>query len=327
MKAVVIVSRQGEQKPTLEYQTVPDPACQPTELLVAVKAAGINRIDLARSTAHGGPAAGQPLIAGLEMAGEVIEVGAGVSGFRAGDRVMGMTTGAYAEIAAIDYRLAIKIPDALSYDQAAAIATVYPTSHNALVTNGQFAAGKTVLIQGVTSAVGIATLQTAKALGAALVIGVGRDNPKASELVGLGLDRLLVSGVDDIVAEVLDLTEGRGVDVVIDMVGGSALADNLEAVALGGRIVNVGWMGGATAEINLDNLARKRVALIGVSFRTRTLEQKVELFAQFTRDIFPLFDAGTLRPVIQATYPLSEALKAQEAMALDQHLGKILLHP
>jgi len=327
MKAVVIVPRDGEQRPTLEYQTVPDPTCQASELLVAVKAAGINRIDLARSTAHGGPAAGKPLIAGLEMAGDVIATGSGVSGFKAGDRVMGMTTGAYAEIAAIDHRVAIKIPDSLSYDQAAAIATVYPTAHNALVTNGQFAAGKTILIQGVTSAVGIATLQIAKALGGATVIGVARPNPKADALADLGLDRLLISGTDNIPAEVSRLTDGKGVDVVIDMVGGSALADNLEAVGLGGRIVNVGWMGGATGEINLDNLARKRVSLIGVSFRTRTLEQKAELFSQFVRDIFPLLEAGTLRPIIQAAYPLKDALKAQDTMALDQHLGKILLHP
>lgn len=327
MKAIVIVQQEGEQRPTLEYQTVEEPICQPTELLVAVKTAGINRIDLARSTAHGGPSAGKPMIAGLEMAGEVIAIGSEVAGFELGDRVMGMTTGAYAQIAAIDYRVAMRMPAAFSYDQAAAVATVFPTAHNALVTNGQFAPGMRVLIQGVGSAVGIATLQIAKAMGAATVIGVGRPHTKTAELKALGLDYFLDRESQDIAIEVLRLTDGKGVDVVIDMVGGTALADNLEAVALAGRIVNVGWMGGSKDEIDLDKLARKRISLIGVSFRTRTPEQKAALFSQFRRDTFPLFERGTLRPIIQATYPLAEALKAQDSMALDQHLGKILLHP
>ncbi|MCR4471557.1 MULTISPECIES: zinc-binding dehydrogenase [unclassified Burkholderia] len=327
MKAIVIVSQEGQTRPTLEYQTVPDPQVQPNELLVAVKAAGINRIDLQRSTAHGGPAAGKPMIAGLEMAGDVVAVGSEVGGFKVGDRVMGMTTGAYAELATIDYRFATPIPTSFSYDQAAAVATVYPTAHNALVTNGHFGADKSVLIQGVASAVGIATLQIAKALGAKQIIGTGRPTRNADNLIGLGLDRFLVNGIDDVVSEVAALTNGQGVDVVVDMVGGPAISDNLASVALGGYIVNVGWVGGATGEIDLDTLARKRVSLVGVSFRTRTVQQKSELFTQFRRDVYPLFESGAVLPIIQTTYPLAEALEAQDAMARDEHFGKILLHP
>ncbi|MCY0853390.1 zinc-binding dehydrogenase [Cupriavidus sp. D39] len=327
MKAIVIVNRTGQGRPTLEYQTVDDPVPQADELLVSVRAAGINRIDLHRSTAHGGPAAGKPMIAGLEMSGEVIAVGAGVSEFKIGDKVMGMTTGAYAELATIDHRFALRVPPTFSYDQATAVATVYPTAHNALVTNGQFSSGKSVLIQGVASAVGIATLQIAKAMGASRIMGTGLPNANAHRLAELGLTRFLISGQDDIATEVLKETDGRGVDVVVDMVGGPAIPDNLECVGLGGRIVNVGWVGGTKGEIDLDILARKRITLVGVSFRTRTIEQKKELFEHFKRDVYPLFVSGALVPIIAARYPLSAALAAQDAMAEDKHFGKILLHP
>ncbi|AJG22519.1 Quinone oxidoreductase [Cupriavidus basilensis] len=267
------------------------------------------------------------MIAGLEMSGDVIAVGAAVSEFKIGDKVMGMTTGAYAELATIDHRVALRLPPTFTYDQATAVATVYPTAHNALVTNGQFSSGKTVLIQGVASAVGIAALQIAKAMGAKRVIGTGRPNAKADRLAELGLDRFLINGQHDIPTEVLKVTDGRGVDVVVDMVGGPVISDNLECVALGGRIVNVGWVGGTKGEIDLDTLAKKRISLVGVSFRTRTIEQKTALFAEFARDVYPFFVSGALVPVIAATYPLSEALTAQDAMAEDKHFGKILLHP
>lgn len=327
MKAVVIVKKDGQERPALEYQTVPDPKPEPHELLVSVRAAGINRIDLHRSTAHGAPVAGKPLVAGLEMSGEVVAVGENVRDFHIGDKVYGMTTGAYAELATIDYRFALPVPATFSFDQATAVATVYPTAHNALVTNGQFAPGQNVLIQGVASAVGIAALQIAKAMGAKCVIGTGRPNANTGKLAALGLDRFLLADTDNVPAEVMAMTDGRGVDTIVDMVGAPAIADNLEAVALGGRIVSVGWVGGTKGEIDLDTLARKRVTLVGVSFRTRTIEQKAELFAEFRRDVYPLFVDGSIKPYIAATYPLSEASAAQDAMAEDKHFGKILLHP
>lgn len=252
MKAVIVVPSDKDRKPTLEYREAEDPTPLPTELLVAVKAIGVNRIDLARSTAHGGPGAGKPQIAGLEIAGDVIAVGDQVVGWKVGDRVMGMTPGAYAEKATIDFRVAMPVPASFSYDQAAAVAIVYPTAYNALVMNGQFASGVSVLIQGVASAVGIATLQIAKALGAAAVIGVSRPNPKTAKLREIGLDLLLAQENNNVVSEVMRATGDRGADVVVDMVGGSALSDNIEAVALGGRIVNVGWMGGTKGELDLD---------------------------------------------------------------------------
>jgi NADPH:quinone reductase-like Zn-dependent oxidoreductase len=219
------------------------------------------------------------------------------------------------------------VPPSFSYDQAAAVAIVYPTAYNALITHGELRTGQSVLIQGAASAVGIAALQIAKASGAHRVIGTGRSVTRGATLPSLALDRYLVVGTDDIAAEVSRLTDGCGVGVIIDMVGGAALADNITSIALGGRIVNVGWMGGTKGELDLDTLARKRVTLIGVSFRTRTLEQKAELFQAFTRDMFPFFESGALRPIVQRTYPLAQAAAAQSAMALDEHLGKIVLHP
>ncbi|MDP4532896.1 zinc-binding dehydrogenase [Marinobacter salarius] len=327
MKAVVIVKKEGQETPDLEYIEVPDPVQESNELLVKVKSVGVNRIDLRRSTAHGAPSEGKPLIAGLEMAGEVVAVGDKTSGFAVGDRVMGMTTGAYAEFATIDYRFALKVPRSFSYDQACAIATVYPTAHNALVTNGGFTAGKSVLIQGVGAAVGIASLQIAKALGASIVIGTGISEGVAPRLKELGLDVFVKADKGSIVQDVLNATSGKGADIVIDMVGGPAIDDNINTAALGGTIVNVGWVGSTTGEIDLDNLARKRLKLIGVSFRTRSAEQKEELYRVYQNDVYPFYEDGTITPVIYKNYPLKDAAKAQGDMSKDAHFGKFILNP
>ncbi|RJG00180.1 zinc-binding dehydrogenase [Noviherbaspirillum sedimenti] len=326
MKAIVIVQKAG-QPSSLEYQTVADPVLQPTELLVSVKAAGINRIDLMRSTSHGTASAGEPQIAGLEVAGEVIAVGADVHGFVIGDRIMAMTRSGYAELAAVDYRVAMKLPTSFSYDEGAAIATVYPTAHDALVVNGRFAAGKSVLIHGVSSAVGLATVQIAKALGAGIVIGTARSTGKAAMLAGFGLEHFVDLDSGDLTSEIMRLTSGKGVDVVVDMVGSGVLAANLACMALGGYLVSVGRMGGTKDSIDLDLLALKRLSLIGVSFRMRSVEEKAALFARFREDIFPLFDAGLLRPHIERVYPLAQAEQAQADMASNCHFGKLILQP
>lgn len=327
MKAVVISSDAVSNKPTLEYKTVPDVAPEAHELLIKVAAIGVNRIDLQRSTAHGAPKGGRPLVAGLEMAGEVISVGSEVSGFSVGDRVMGMTPGAYAELATIDHRFAMKIPEAFSFDQAAAVSTVYPTAYNALVTNAQFSAGKTVLIQAIGSAVGIAALQIAKAMGARCVIGAGTSERFVSQLQELGLDKFVRSDLDDVPAAVSQATDGKGVDVIIDMVGGTVLEQNLQSVALGGRIVNVGWVGATKGELDLDTLAKKRATLIGVSFRTCTAEEKATLYAQYREGVYPFYENGAIQPVIQGVYPLADAEKIQDMMAGNNHFGKFILKP
>lgn len=327
MQAVIVVPEAEGKKPTLEYVQVRDPVAAPAELLVRVKAAGINRIDLARAHAHAAFDAGEPAVAGLEFAGEVVAMGSEARGFLPGDRVMAMSRAAYAELACVDHRLALKIPASMSWDQAVAIITVFATAHDALVTHGGYTPGKSVLVQGVTSAVGIAVLQIAKAMGASTVLGVARSEGKAAKLTALGLDHFINAGQPDLVEQVKAITQQRGVDIVIDMVGKGTLSASLQCAALDARIVSVGRMGGNRDEIDLDMLQLKRVTLAGVSFRQRSLDDKIILFRRFWQDLLPLFESGRLSPLIESVYPLRDALIAQEFMALNQHLGKVILRP
>lgn len=323
MKAVVVVP--GPKGPTLELQDVSAPVPGASELLVRVRGAGLNRADLRRVQSHF--ATSGPQVAGLEMAGEVIGMGGEVKGWKVGDRVMGMTHGCYAEQAVVDYRVALKVPTQLSWAEAGGLPTVYLTAHDALVTAGGLTRGGAVLVQGVTSGVGIVSVQLAKALGASLVIGTSRSTARFERLAALGMDHGIDSKTQDVVTLVNQHTSGRGVDVVVDMIGGGALAANVASSAIPGRIVSVGRLGGMTDTVDLNELARKRVSLVGVTFRTRSIADKQKLNERFMADLGAQLSDGRLRPIIDRTYPLAQALAAQEYMASNAHFGKIVLEP
>lgn len=322
MKAIVVVP--GPKGPTLELQAVPDPKPGPTELLVKVHGAGLNRADLARTQAHFA-STGSAHIAGLDMAGEVLGVGSAVTAWAVGDRVMGMTNACYAEQTVIDYRVALRAPTQLSWAEAAGLPAVYLTAHNALATAGGLLRGGSVLVQGVTSGVGIVAVQLAKTLGASLVLGTARSSARFARLKGLGMDHGIDVKTQDTAAEVMRHTGGRGVDVIIDMIGGGALAANIACAALAGRIVSVGRMGGLTDTIDLNELARKRISLVGVTFRTRSIEDKQQVGAAFLADLGSQLSDGRLRPIVDRTFPLAEAMAAQAYMASNAHFGKIVL--
>lgn len=322
MKAIVVVP--GVAGPTLAYQTVPDPIPGPTELLVKVRGAGLNRADLNRTQSHFS-STGAAHVAGLEMAGEVIGMGNAVKGWALGDRVMSMANACYAEQAVVDYRVVLKAPSQLSWAEAAGLPTVYLTAHNALATAGGLVRGGTVLVQGVTSGVGIVAVQLAKALGASLVLGTARSSARFERLMGLGMDHGIDVKSQDLLAEVNRHTGGRGVDIIVDMIGGGALAANIACAALAGRVVSVGRMGGMTDTIDLNELARKRVSLVGVTFRTRSIDDKQKVSAAFLADLGAQLSDGRVRPIVDRTYPLAEALAAQAYMASNAHFGKIVL--
>ena len=318
MRAVVV--EPGEKSPTLAIREVPDPRPSPQDLLLRVRAIGLNRAELARAL----PAPGKINIVGMEAAGEVIAVGAEVKGFAVGDRVMSMGTSCYAEQVCVDHRIAFKVPANLSWEEAASCPTLYQTAHDALV-NAEFNAGESVLITAVTSGVGIAAIQLAKLLGASKVIGTSRSDEKLARLKAVGLDVAINSVTEDVAAKVKDVTGDKGADVILDNVGAGMLATNLSAAAIKARFVTIGRLGGKIEEIDLDVVALKRMKLVGVTFRTRSIEEKAALSRRCGDALMGFLSDGRLKPVIDRVFPFEEALAAQDYMRSNQHLGKIVL--
>ena len=327
MRAIVIIP--DEQSGTLALRDAPDPTPGPQELLIRVKATALNRADLAqrrgRYPAAVTAADSGLAIGGLEAAGEVIGMGASVAGFAEGDRVMAMCGGGYAELATVDYRLALHVPERLSWEEAASIPVAYMTEHNALITNGQLQAGESVFINAASSGVGVAALQLAKLFGARPVIGSSGVAQKLEALADWGMDVGINYQTENVGDALLAATQGEGVDVIIDHVGASHLADHLRGMALKGRLVSVGRLGGGKHEIDLDLIAARRLHLIGVTFRTRTLEERIEIAQGCGEAILPALADGRLRPCIDRVFPLNEVAEAQGYLASNAQIGKIVL--
>jgi NADPH2:quinone reductase len=327
MRAIVIIP--DNPSGTLELRDVPDPSPGPQDLLLRVKATALNRADLAqrrgRYPAAVTAADSGLAIGGLEAAGEVIGMGASVSGFAVGDRVMAMCGGGYAELTTIDYRLALRIPARLSWEEAATIPVAYMTEHDALITNGRLQEGESVFVNAASSGVGVAAIQLAKLFGAQPVIGSSGVGEKLQALANFGLDVGINYTSENVAEAVLAATQDEGVDVIIDHVGASHLADHLRCLALKGRLVSVGRLGGGKHELDLDFLAMRRLQLIGVTFRTRTLEERIAIAQGCGEAILPALADGRLRPCIDRVFPLDEVVEAQGYMASNSQLGKIVL--
>lgn len=332
MRAVLV----DPQRSTIAVETVQDPVPGPGQLLVRVRAAGLNRADLAVraggyrvGTGRSVAAPSRPLRAGAELAGEVVAVGPGVADFAVGDAVMAQGSG-YAELATVEALLAMPKPSALSWEEAGALPVGLLTMHDALVTNGRWRPGETVLVNAVTSGVGVLCAQLALHLGAPLVLGTSTSPTKWEALraaAGLDDERFVPVTPHDVAAQARVCTDDRGIDVIIDNVGAAAIATSLEAAAILGRIVQVGRLGGKHGTLDLDELARKRVSLIGVTFRTRTTEERLTVKRAAWGDLAGAVAAGVLRPPVHATFPLEQAEAAQEALARNEHVGKLVLTP
>lgn len=329
MKAIVIVPG-VEGDGALELRDVADPALAAGQLLVRVRASALNRADLSQrrgSSNHPTLEArdGDAQIGGLEAAGEVVDVGTGVTRWAPGDRVMGMVGGSFAEYAAFDERLAMPVPERLSWEEAAATPTALLTEHNALVTNAGFQSGESVLIHAAASGVGLMGVQIAKLLGAQPLIGTIASAEQREVVTGLGVDVPVDYREESFSERVEAATGGDGVDVVIDHVGGANLADNLRCMAVKGRLVSVGRLGPKVGELDLDLLALKQLKLIGVTFRTRTLDEHAEIIRRALEDLGPALEDGRLRPILDRAFPLDDALGAQRYMESDAQIGKIVL--
>ncbi|MGH1492326.1 MAG: zinc-binding dehydrogenase [Acidimicrobiales bacterium] len=310
----------------LELREVDEPAPGRGELLVRVAGAGVNRGELiARPALKSDNPKAKAYPSGAEFAGTIAAVGEGVTGRAVGDRVMGRGQACYADFTVVAAEAAMSVPSHLSDVQAAAIPNVFVTAHDAVVTNAEVKPGETVLITAGSSGVGTAAIQIARHLGAGSVAVTTRSPAKEASLRELGATDVINTNGQDW-AEVITQSCGP-VDVVIDQVGGSIFSDVLSTMGLGGRFIGVGRNGGAMGKIDLDYLARKRLRLIGVTFRTRTPAETLACSERFAEDLLECFDDDRLRPVLDRTFPLEELADAHHYMLGNTQLGKIVMVP
>jgi len=310
----------------LEVQEAPQPQLRPHDLLVRTRAAGVNRADLThRRGGYGRPDFGDSTIMGLEIAGDVIALGDAVQGYAVGERVMGIVGGgAYAEVARIDYRMAMPIPGNLDYVQAAAITEVFVTAHEALIHLGKLQPGETVLIHAGAGGVGGAAVQLAHALGATVLATA---QASAHELVRrLGADHPIDYDNEDFADVVARLTGGRGVNLILDFIGAPYFERNVNALDFGGRLVQIGIMGGIeNARIPLDRLLYRHLQIIGTVMKSRSQDVKHGMSRRFRERWLSKFADGTLAPVIDSTFALAEAGAAHQRMEDGLNVGKIVL--
>ena len=326
MRAVVFAGKGGPE--VIEVRELPDPRPSRGEVLVRVRAAALNRADLLQRRGLYPPPPGvREDVPGLELAGEVAAAGEGVTGFRSGDRVMAIAGGeAQAELALVHERMLVGVPARLSLEEAGATMEAFVTSHDALFTLGGLRPGWPVLIHAIGSGVATAALQLARAAGAT-VLGTSRTADKLERAKALGLDHGILVGRDEprFADEVLRLTASDGVPLILDFVGGAYAAENVRALAQRGRVVVVGTMAGRAAELDLSLLMRKRGEVIGTVLRPRALEQKIHATRLFAKEVLPLLAGGTVRPIVDAVFPLDRVREAHERLEKNDSFGKLVL--
>ncbi|MBC7470738.1 MAG: zinc-binding dehydrogenase [Ramlibacter sp.] len=306
----------------LELRDLPTPEAGPGQLLVRMHAAGLNRGEFILG--HGLHKAGAAKAIGMEGAGEVVQAGAG-SRFKPGDRVMGRCAGAFADFALMDDREALALPARLSWELAASVPLVFLVVHDMLVLQGRLKAGEWVLVNGVSSGVGVAALQLARAMGAR-VIGTSGSADKLARLQAEGLDVGLCTRGADFHAAVMKATDDKGVDLVINTVGGTVFAEDIRCMAFQGRLATVGYVDGVLkAEIDLQALHAKRLTLFGVSNKLRSADQRAAGVPQFAADVLPALADGRIRPLVDRVFPFDQLAQAKAAMEANQHLGKLVL--
>jgi len=311
----------------LEIADLPIPEPGSDDVLARVYAAALNHADLGVLAGHmHGSIGGPGTVLGLEWAGEVVAVGANVGHVKVGDRVMAAGRGALAEYAVADRGRVQPMPRAgMPYDDAAALPVALQTMHDALVTHGGLRRGQSVLVQGASSGVGLMGLQIARELGAAVVVGSSTDPLRRARLADYGATHRVDSRDPHWPEQVREVTSGRGVDLVIDMLSGSVANGNLAATAIGGCIVNVGRLAGQRAEFDFDLHALRRIRYIGVTFRTRSAEEVREVVRRMRDDLAPLLAAGRLALPIAARYPFARVADALALLGAKGFFGKIVV--
>jgi NADPH2:quinone reductase len=321
MKAAVLGSA------GIEVQDLEKPVPKPSEVLIRVRASTLNRADLIVASGHRhGTVGGVGARIGLECAGEVEAIGSDVAGLKPGDRVMATAPGGIAEYAVTDFGRVHLIPaNNMTYEQAASLPVALGTMHNAIVTAGRLKRGETLLMQGASAGVGLMGMQIAKLMGASLVMGGSTNPERRARLAEFGCDLAIDSASPGWPDETRKATGGKGVDVIIDLVSAAVANQNLAAAAILGRIVNVGRLGGMKGEFDFDLHAAKRIDYIGVTFRTRTIEEIREINRLMRADLWTAVEAGKLALPIFKTYPLARIAEALDLMRANRHFGKIAI--
>lgn len=306
----------------VEVQTVAEPQVSPGKVLIRVRASGLNRGEITQARDL---RAGDPITAGVEFAGEVVEVGQGVNRWRKGDRVMGHGRGCQAHYVLADPRALMAVPERLSWVEAATFPNAFITAHDAVVTNGALRAGESVLVNGASGGVALASIQIASLLGAKPVIATSRSAAKLGRLAVFGVDVGIDSTRDSQTEAVMAATSQRGVDLIVDTVGGPVFEANMKSLAVKGRLVQIARLGSPTATIDLAQLWLKRLKLIGVTFRTRTEEERLQCIEACARDLLGPLGAGRIRLPVDRTFPMEDIGEAHAYLQRDQHIGKVVL--
>jgi putative PIG3 family NAD(P)H quinone oxidoreductase len=324
MRAIVITKPGGPE--VLALRDIPTPAPQRGEARVRVRATAVNRADLLqRMGFYPAPPDAPRDIPGLEYAGEVDAIGDGVTAVKVGDRVFGLVGGgSYAEQLVAPERTIVRVPEGLSFAEAASIPEAFVTAYDAMVSQARLAAGETVLIHAAGSGVGTAAVQIARSIGA-FSIGTARTAGKLDRARPMGLGEMVVAEGGKFAEQVMKITGGRGVDVVLDLVGGPYVTEAFACIAPKARIVVVGLLAGSQAEIDLRLLLHKRATLQGTVLRARPLEEKIAAANLLARHLAPLFATRLLEPVIDRSLPLTQAEAAHRYMASNEGFGKVVL--
>ena len=311
----------------IALQDLPTPQPQATEVLIKVRASSLNRADLflVEGRSHGGHG-GAGTVLGLEWSGDVVAVGAEVTEFTPGDRVMCSGIGGLSQYAVADWRRCFAFPKRqLGYEAAACLPVSLRTTYVALATHGQLQKGESVLVLGASSAVGLMCLQVARLMGAGQVVGTSTKADRRDKLSAFGADAAIDTQAPDWADQVLALTEGRGVDLIVDFLAGPTINDSMRATRLGGRIVNVGRMAGESGEFDFDLHSMRRIQYLGTTFRTRSADEVKAIQRAVQRELWPALEAGQLKLPIDAVMPIEQVAAAFELMRSNGHFGKIVV--
>ncbi len=323
MTAIEITESGGPEVLQPVERPVPEPG--PGEILIAVAAAGVNRPDVVQRLGLYPPPPGASDLPGLEVAGEVAAVGAAVTEWKEGDSVCALISGGgYAQYATAPAAQVLRVPAGLDSIQAAGIPETFFTVWTNMFDRGHLAAGESILIHGGSSGIGTTAIQLAREFGATAYVTVGNAE-KARFCEELGAVKAINYREQDFVEEIKSITDGAGVDVILDIVGGDYLPRNIRLLRVGGRLLQVSLMGGSKGELDLGRVMRNRLTVTGSTLRPRSVAQKGEIAASLRERVWPLFEAGKIGPVIHQTFPLAEASRAHELMETSAHIGKIIL--
>jgi putative PIG3 family NAD(P)H quinone oxidoreductase len=321
---VVAISKPGGPEVLVpETRTLPQPG--PDEILIKVRAAGVNRPDVAQRSGAYPPPPGASDLPGLEVAGEVVAVGSNAKRHKIGDKVMSLVAGGgYAQYCIAQDAQAMTVPQALSMKEAGALPETLMTVWHNVFERGALKAGETLLIHGGSSGIGTMAIQLAKAFGAKVIVTVGSAD-KVEACLKLGADRAINYKTEDFVAEVKAITAGVGANVILDMVGGEYIERNYDAAAIDGRIVQIAFLGGPKSTANFSKLMVKRLTHTGSTLRPRSNADKAAMVAAIEAKVMPLLREGRIKPLMDSTFPLEKAADAHRRMETSAHIGKIVL--